>query len=149
MNDIWLDISNKIKDPAFLRIVEAVGIACDAQNVRYYLVGAAALDVIFRYGFDMPVARATQDFDFAVSVDSWDHYEQLREKLLTASDIATTKAPHRLCLTFGNAKFLLDLVPFGGLEDDQGRLADQPPTYAEADGYLKSFMRGLSVSQTS
>ena len=48
MSNIWLDISAKLDDAVFIRIAEAVNQTCKELGIEYYLVGAAARDMIFR-----------------------------------------------------------------------------------------------------
>ena len=93
----------------------------------------------------MPIARATQDYDFAVRVASWEVYENLRTQLLEIEDFHPTDARHRLRVRVNGVGFLFDLVPFGEIEDGRGKLT-WPPEH-ELEMNVAGFQAMLGAVQ--
>lgn len=90
-----------------------------AAEVRVPLVavGATARWLMFNLPNDIPLHRTTTDWDFGVRVSDWSSFWQLRNALLAQSDrfFAGTRA-HEIHHRASGIR--IDLVPFGGLEND-------------------------------
>ena len=85
--------------------------------------GATARDIVLHYGHGARIQRATRDVDFAIEVPDWIAFEALKDALC-AQGFRTAKAQHRL---IGPADAVVDLVPFGNIEDEKASIA-WPPT---------------------
>lgn len=77
-------------------------------GVNVLVIGAVARDIAY-LGRGLAPPRATADVDLAVAVSGWDSYEALRRRFTRDP----TMPGHRV-LTDG---MVVDLVPFGGVED--------------------------------
>ena len=87
-------------------------------NLPMILVGAGARLIIFDQKFGE--GRSTEDWDVAVSVDSWETYQKLSEVLINGSPpiFQSTKTAHRFNHIATNID--VDIVPFGAIgEPDQ------------------------------
>ncbi|TYQ29512.1 hypothetical protein PseudUWO311_01035 [Pseudanabaena sp. UWO311] len=75
------------------------------------LVGAGARLIIFDQKFGE--GRGTKDWDVAISIDSWESYQTLREALINADlpRFKSTKTPHRF--RHIETDIDVDIVPFG------------------------------------
>jgi predicted nucleotidyltransferase len=84
-------------------------------DVRFFLMGAAARDVMIRHAHNLDTGRGTTDVDFAVAIDRWETWRSLRDALLRSGEFVEWqgRAEHRLRHRSG---LPLDLVPFGGVE---------------------------------
>lgn len=82
-------------------------------NLPMILVGAGARIMIFDQKFGQ--GRGTKDWDIAISIDSWETYQTLREALIngTFPRFQSTKAPHRFRHIETNID--VDIVPFGAI----------------------------------
>lgn len=121
-------------DPATIGILLDVHRAAAPLNCEPLLIGAFARDLWLRATYELSVGRATEDYDLALMVRSWDHYAQIREALIkTGRYQSDPNATQRLV----NGQLSLDLVPFGGLETPPGSVAWPP------DGATKMSTLGL------
>lgn len=63
-----LDFSQKIDLISLASVVSALNAVAQPVGIDYFLLGAAARDLMLRYGHDIEPSRLTEDVDFAVSV---------------------------------------------------------------------------------
>jgi predicted nucleotidyltransferase len=145
MSNTSLDLSNKLPAEQ-VNIIRQVVRAAESQQVRLFIVGAQARDLLLQYVYDLQVHRATNDIDFGIIVESWDEFAKLRDSL-----IATNKLqPHRIMkhrLLYENG-LLIDLVPFGGLEEVSGQIS-WPPDFSivmNTIGFREAFDNSFEVS---
>ena len=145
MSNSSLDLLNKLPAEQVHIIRQVVG-AAESQRLRLFIVGAQARDLLLQYVYELPVHRATNDIDFGIIVESWDEFTKLRESL-----IATNKfQPHRIMkhrLVHENG-LLIDLVPFGGLEEVSGQIS-WPPDFSivmSTIGFREAYDNSFEVS---
>ncbi len=117
-----LNISGKI-DPQTVAIYELVASAAESRNIKFFVVGATARDLILQYGFGIEARRATRDIDLAVQVKNWDEYEALKNGLVETGDFVTTKMTQRLQY---HEKIPVDIVPFGAIKEADGSISWPP-----------------------
>jgi predicted nucleotidyltransferase len=112
-------------DPGLLRVIAAVQAGAKAEGVEPLLVGAAARDLLLVHVHGQRVRRATRDVDFAVALESWEAFEQLKRRLVTDQGFAIdSRQVQRLVLSASGegAGTVIDLVPYGQLQVDQHTL---------------------------
>ncbi|MEK7758308.1 MAG: nucleotidyl transferase AbiEii/AbiGii toxin family protein [Pseudomonadota bacterium] len=127
-------------DPAIVAVLRAVHAAAHAQRLNFFIAGALARDIWLDYIYQVPVARLTRDIDVGIQVSSWSEFEGLRERLI--SDAAFTPDAHRLHRLFMPSSGVpLDIVPFGGVEDSERRIAWPPEgeTVMSLWGFAEAF----------
>jgi predicted nucleotidyltransferase len=97
--------------------VRGVSSAATELNLRYAMVGALVIEArLFRPSGDT-APRATLDADFAVTVQGWKEFEQLKAKLVDRG-FQRSRVEHRL--TSGAAT--VDLIPVGDEIAPTGKL---------------------------
>ncbi len=109
-----------------LRDVDA---ASRAAGIDWFVGGATARDLLRVHVYDIDATRATADVDIGISVESWQGHEQLRNALaVTGRFEQRGRATHRLYYVDPKTKAetWLDIVPFGGVQDDNGNIAWPP-----------------------
>ena len=128
MRSILLDLSRHSELRVLAGMASALHAVATPMGIEYFLMGAAARDLMVRYAHGIEGATATEDADFAVMVGDWGAYEALRTGLLGRGDFVagTGSAQHRLI----HLGMLLDIVPFGGIEGPD-RTFTWPPDNAE------------------
>jgi predicted nucleotidyltransferase len=109
MTQKLLDLSGKIKSP-ILEILEAISNIVASFNIPFFVVGAAARDIILLYGYGVEIIRATEDIDLGVMVEDWNKFAQLKEAITGSGTFDQGREPQRF-LYKGN--FPIDIVPFG------------------------------------
>jgi len=118
-------------------------------NLRYYVVGAAARDILMYHLHGLPLNRASPDIDFAMAVESWAAFDALKAALLAEPNFrADAKIGHRLHYSppVGDG-FPVDLVPFGGIEIFPSQVA-WPPDMAivmNVAGYAEALDSAVLV----
>lgn len=99
----------------------------DAQqavpDADWLLVGAMARDLWLSYANEIHIDRETTDVDLAIGVDAWQDFEATRECLIDSECFVPDRASQRVRHSSGR---LLDLVPFGGIEDAQRQITWPP-----------------------
>jgi predicted nucleotidyltransferase len=144
MSNISLDLSNKLPAEQ-VNIIRHVVRAAESQRLRLFIVGAQARDLLLQYVYRLPVHRATNDIDFGIIVESWDEFTRLRDNLIADKKFQ----PHRTMnqrLTHQSG-LLIDLVPFGGLEEVSGQIS-WPPDYSivmSTVGFRESYDNSVEV----
>jgi predicted nucleotidyltransferase len=110
---------NRPLDPATLHILTVVDRVASELQRPYIVVGATARDLLLFHVFGIPVTRATQDIDFAIAVDTWERFQELRVALLATSHFEKGRVEHRIFskATEAAKKIPVDLIPFGGVAE--------------------------------
>lgn len=121
-------------------------------NLRYYVVGATARDILMYHLHGFPLKRASPDIDFAMAVESWPAFEALRAALLAEPGFGPDrKILHRLHYSPPAGDGLpVDLVPFGGVEIAPLQVA-WPPDMAivmNVAGYAEALDSAVTVRVT-
>ena len=147
MSNISLDLLNKL--PADQEnIIRQVVHAAESDDVGLFIVGAQARDLLLQYVHNLPVHRATNDIDFGIVVESWDEFTNLREALIASKKFQSHKTmTQRLVHESG---LLIDLVPFGGLEEVSGQIS-WPPDFSivmSTVGFREAYDHSIEVRIT-
>lgn len=109
-----LDLSGKISAKIF-EVLEAISNIAVSLDIRFFVVGATARDIILYYGFNVAIRRATQDIDLGVMVESWKKFGLLKESMLGSGlFVKDKKEPQRFYYKGG---FPVDIVPFGQISE--------------------------------
>lgn len=124
---ISLDVSEKLPKGLVEVYSQIHGMAAEL-SVPLLIVGATARDIILVHGYNAAIERGTKDVDFGIEVQDWEHYEMLRTALIEAGFTPHSKKAHQLDTTDSDGlPWEIDLIPFGGVSDDNGQIA-WPPT---------------------
>ncbi len=110
-----LDFSAKPELRGLARVVSALQAVAAPHGIEFFLMGAAARDLMLQYAHGIETQRATKDVDFAVMVRDWNAYDALRTALIGSGEFSERPGPatHRFRHMLG---LPLDIVPFGGVE---------------------------------
>jgi predicted nucleotidyltransferase len=96
-----MDLSGVTELAPLTEVVRQVVRAAERAEARTFVTGAFARDLWLWYLHQIRTGRATEDMDFAVQCESWDHFEKISEKLLGAGF-------HR---TGGNLERMFEEIP--------------------------------------
>lgn len=127
-------------EPAIVAALRAVHEAAQAQQLGFFVAGALARDIWLEYIYRVPVARLTRDIDVGIHVASWSEFGALRKRLIAdAGLVPDAHRLHRLRMPISDVP--LDIVPFGGVEDRQRRIAWPPDgaTVMSLMGFAEAF----------
>jgi predicted nucleotidyltransferase len=107
-------------DDAFFDVLSIFSEAAKTIHADWLVVGATARIMLLEKLYGLPQGRATQDIDFGVQVGDWEQYRALCELLTKQGVVAAQRNPTKRFRTKQDRVF--DLVPYGGVEDKQGRV---------------------------
>ncbi|MEC7770117.1 MAG: hypothetical protein VX798_02980 [Bacteroidota bacterium] len=87
------------------------------RGVNYYLIGANARDVVLYKVGEKP-KRATADIDFAIMVPNHEQFDAVKEEL---KKHGFERSPGNMpySLFHDESKTTIDLLPFGGIEEER------------------------------
>jgi len=144
MKENLLDLSGKI-DNLTIEIFECIAHVADSLNIPFFVVGAAARDIILQYGYGILTTRATADIDFGVQISDWEHYKQLRDGLISTGKFTSDKKKAQRILFEKN--FPVDIIPFGAIANLDNSISWPPDHEVEMSslGFEESYRHSLPV----
>jgi predicted nucleotidyltransferase len=104
-------------------IMASIAEGCRRHEIPFFVVGALARDIQMSLIHGIPTVRATGDVDVAVAVPSWAAYAELKEALVGAYGFRAGRQHERL---YSPQNVIVDIVPFGEVEDPPGSIAWPP-----------------------
>lgn len=119
-------------DATALEIHCAVTAEAASAGIECMIVGATARDILLTHVFGIPARRATYDVDFAVAVENWDQFEQLKSRLSARKGFEPCeRMKQRLYYRdhendYGDHGYPIDLVPFGGIAHNTNEIVWPP-----------------------
>jgi len=123
MKKSLLDLSEKI-DGFRIGLFEAIAEVAESLSVPFFVVGAAARDMILTEYYELETGLATKDVDLAVQVSDWDSYERLRECLIGTGEFERDKKQAQRLLY--EKWYPIDIVPFGAIAEPNDSLSWPP-----------------------
>jgi predicted nucleotidyltransferase len=137
-------------NPVILEILASVQAFAQQLHYNYLLIGASARDILMSHVFGIESRRATYDVDFAIALADWESFHLLKNRLLESGDFAPAENRAHLLYyrpgEYGKA-FPLDLIPFGGVEQEAHQIAWPPDmsVVMNVTGYAEALATGLKV----
>jgi predicted nucleotidyltransferase len=116
-------------DPLTREILKLIDGLLRTAGIPYMLVGATARDLLLYHVYGHPITRATYDLDFAIHLDSWEQFANVKQLLLDAPGF-TDKGRIRQRLYYqpigASFETIIDIIPFGKLEAADRTIAWPP-----------------------
>jgi predicted nucleotidyltransferase len=117
MKNTFYDISGKI-DPSFIDALLEIKKVAAGLSIPFFIVGAAARDMILEQYYGIKSTRMTQDIDLGIQIESWDKFESLSGALIATGKFSKGMERQRfLC-----EGVRIDIVPFGPIADKDYRI---------------------------
>jgi predicted nucleotidyltransferase len=110
-------------------VIREVKNAVTGLGLDIFLVGATARIILLENVFGLHTGRATHDIDFAFAVENWDQFQAIKDHLTSTSGFEEVRGEaQRLICKPANVehRFIVDLIPFGGLESSRNTIAWPP-----------------------
>ena len=145
MTNVSLDLSSKVPKEHVDVIRRVVRTATNLGLTNLFIVGAEARDLILQYAYNVAVRRATNDIDFGIVVETWEEFVKLRDDLIANEGFQAH--PHQQQRLIHNEGAIIDLVPFGSLEQAKGLIA-WPPDFAiemSTIGFREAYASSIEV----
>ena len=127
------DLSARLDLLPLARVVRPLQAVAAPLGAGFFLMGAAARDVMLLHVYGIDTMRKTDDIDFGVMVRDWGSFKALRQALIDGGEFeaVSNDATHKLRHT--TSKYPLDIVPFGGVERADRTLAWPPDEHTVFD----------------
>ncbi|GAB3551983.1 nucleotidyl transferase AbiEii/AbiGii toxin family protein [Noviherbaspirillum agri] len=147
MTSMSLDFSQKSDLIPLATVVQALQVVAQPLGIDYFLMGAAARDLMLQHAHKIAPSRLTEDVDFAVSVLDWQSFESLRAALLASDQFSGRPGPAIHKLRHKATGLPLDIVPFGGVENADRTISWPPDHHTVFDcfGAREAFEAGIPV----
>lgn len=116
-------------DSLTISVIREVSDAASDLDLEAFLVGATARIILLEHVFGLHTGRATRDMDFAFAVENWDQFQLIKQRLISASSFEEVeRVAQRLIYKPKGIKhkFVVDIIPFGGLEGEKNTIAWPP-----------------------
>jgi predicted nucleotidyltransferase len=141
------DFSQETDLVPLAEVVRALQAVAQPLAMDFFLMGAAARDLMLRHAHDISPGRQTVDVDFAVMVRDWESFAALRAALLAGGDFSGRPGPATHRLRHKPTGLPLDIVPFGGIERADRTIAWPPDQHTVFDcfGASEAFAASISV----
>ncbi len=146
MNASLLTISKPLT-PERHKILTSLVQATSKMQLDFMLVGAFVRDVWLHQMHGLPIERTTMDTDFAVRVENWAEYQQLRTELTEHHGFTgdtNRRHPEKL---YSPDTAQLDLLPFGGVTDSLSGTIRWPVDGSEMSmlGFDEAYAASVAV----
>jgi len=136
-----LNISDKISKELVV-VLTTVKTVADELDMDFFVVGAAARDIIMEYCYGIKTQRATLDVDLGIRVEDWSGYERL-VNALAAKGFQEVNKTHRY--RFNDT--LVDILPFGPIADNSQQIIWPPENAVGMSilGFKEAYQDALLV----
>jgi predicted nucleotidyltransferase len=142
MSNISFDLSGKI-DSDTIDVLQAIKEAADSLSITFFVVGAAARDIILEHCYNVKPHRATLDVGLGVEVADWDQFNELSKTLISTGKFSDTKEPQRLLYN----KSPVDIVPFGPIVNEDKKVSWPPEheIFMSILGFKEAYEDSITV----
>lgn len=125
MNKSLLDLSGKVDDLT-VDLFEHIVQVTKSLNIPFFVVGAAARDMILMRFYDINTIRITMDIDLSIKISDWDQCTKLMKGLEATGQFTLTSNIQRLLY---KDTVPIDIVPFGTIAGHDG-FVSWPPEHS-------------------
>ena len=124
MNDGFRVDLERVPLPGFDALIHHLHQACQIQGLSFFVIGALARDLVLQHVHGIEPFRLTLDADIAVAVQGWAEYDRLKAALVEEFGFKQDPRQEQTLISAEGSK--LDVVPFGGIQDEDGQIAWPP-----------------------
>jgi len=135
----------KMINPQERQVLSDLADVVNTLNLSMILIGAGARLIIFDQRFGE--GRRTKDWDFAISIDSWETYRKLRETLIDGDSphFKSTKQLHKF--RHIETDIEIDIVPFGAIgEPDQQIYWSDSSNFMSVFGFAEALLSAKTIN---
>ena len=107
-------------DSVVVAVLREVDALIREMKLSYFVCGAMARDILLHHVHGIQAGEATADVDFAVAVESWEQFYEIKNRLIQTKRFEAARGiAHRLYYKAesGDEDYPLDIIPFGKVEN--------------------------------
>lgn len=112
--------SENLNNPLLKDLLKELSSFFDSINVEFYVIGATARDIILSNLHDLVPDRKTADLDIAIAISNWNQFQSIEENLPKKEGFTKSKEQKQRFIYKGI--YVIDIVPFGGVAEDNGNI---------------------------
>lgn len=128
------------------KLLATVSRVCSSQSISFFIAGASAREILIHHVYGRSVGRQTRDIDFAVFVNGWEQFEDLKQAFMKEGARAIKGNAHRMVAEGVE----LDIIPFGGVaEDKQVAWPPDREIIMAVDGFEEAYLHTVRVKLNS
>ena len=75
-------------DSSVVRVLRLLDPIARSVGCEYFVAGATARDLILVNVHGLRPGRATRDIDFGIAIETWEQFENLKQRLTTTPEFA-------------------------------------------------------------
>lgn len=142
MTGISYNLSGKLDSP-LVEVLQVVNQVATTLGIRFFMVGAMARDIVLEYCHAIRPARGTRDLDIGVEVTGWNEFQRLSDALLATGKFAAAQEPQ----SFRAGLYRVDIVPFGGVAEGQGKISWPPEheVFMSTMGFQEAYESAMTL----
>lgn len=132
-------------DPVLYEVLREVADICAYMQLDFFVGGAMARDILIKHVYGQDLGRATRDVDIGLYIKAWPVFEQLKTQLIATGKFVEAQGASQRLIYKPNTP--LDLIPFGGVEDQSGQIS-WPPEHdivLNVVGFEEAFTEAIPV----
>ncbi|MEA4905315.1 MAG: nucleotidyl transferase AbiEii/AbiGii toxin family protein [Petrimonas sp.] len=99
-------------------LLHTLSIYFQEKELKFYVIGATARDILIRYFSSSQSLRRTRDLDVAIAIPDWDRFEEIAREISSMPDFV--KSRHQKQRFIYKDVYELDIVPFGKVAKEDG-----------------------------
>ena len=143
MSSYKIDYEQLRQQPEIAEMLSALERGFEKFGIDFYLVGAVARDVWMHGINKIAPRRTTGDIDFAILINDKGVYEALTAYLVEKESFQSNK--ENAFVLLWKDKIQLDLLPFGDMEDGDGKVTVRGTGFTSVDlpGFSEVYAQGL------
>ena len=136
--------SEKIGNPLLIELLRKLTDSFGRMDREFYVIGAAARDIIVQQLLDTASTRRTKDLDIAIAIPDWDAFEQIKERLVADG----FKKSNDMYQRFYYGAYEVDIVPYGVVakEDDNIYWPPEEVVAMSVKGFDEVLSEAITVS---
>jgi len=105
--------SERLSHPILVPILKALNEVFEQTNIKFFIIGATARDIMMEIHGESSSRRLTYDLDIAIAIEDWSHYKLVEETLINRPDFTKDTAEKQRFIYKNH--FDIDIVPFGAI----------------------------------
>lgn len=111
--------SEKMDHPLIKPLLEELIPFFEDRKITFFVIGATARDIILEINGERS-GRGTYDIDIAIAIDKWEQFENIAKALIASGNFTKDKEQKQRFYYLN--KFMLDIVPYGGIMNTDDKI---------------------------
>jgi len=112
--------SEKLNNLLLKELLAVLSTYFKSINLDFYVIGAAARDIVLTAIHGQNVKRSTADLDIAIAIPDWNEFDTIEKGLCRLEGIEKSRKQRQRFIY--REIFLLDIVPFGGVAKEDSTI---------------------------